>query len=88
MWGLIAKTKGLIMGKYLTPIDVAPVQLDNGSKEIVQNFIYLGSIISSNGELNLVVRNCISRDARVFGCLQRSIFQNCHLSTDTKRVVY
>ena len=34
------------------------------------------------------MRSRISKASRAFGCLQRSVLQNRHLSTDTKRTVY
>ena len=91
VWGLtisIPKTKGLIMGRHLTPTDMAPIQLDTGCIEIVQDFTYLGSMITTDGEVGKDVRSRISKASRAFGCLQRSVFQNRHLSTDTKRTVY
>ena len=50
-WGLtvsIAKTKGMVVGKQMEDSDVSPVQ---GEGEIVENFTYLGSNITSDGEL-------------------------------------
>ena len=91
VWGLtisIPKTKGLIMGRHLTPTDMAPIQLDTGCIEIVQDFTYLGSMITTDEEVGKDVTSRISKASRAFGCLQRSVFQNRHLSTDTKRTVY
>ena len=34
------------------------------------------------------VNTCIGKAARAFGCLQRSIFQNRHLSAEMKQKVY
>ena len=51
VWGLtisIPKTKGLIMGRHLTPTDMAPIQLYTGCIEIVQDFTYLGSMITTD----------------------------------------
>ena len=52
-WGLtvsIKKTKGLIVGKHVTPSDTMPVQVDDDSIEVVQDFTYLGSYITSDGK--------------------------------------
>ena len=64
------------------------MELDSGSIKIVQDFTYLGSNITSNGEVQNGVKICISKAARAFGCLQKSIFQDCRLSVETKRRVY
>ena len=42
----------------------------------------------SDGEVKDKVKSRIGKAARAFGCLQRSIFNNCHLSVETKRKVY
>ena len=64
------------------------MRLDVGSIEIVLYFTYLGSNITSDGEVKDKVKSHIGKAARAFGCLQRSIFKNCHLSVETKRKVY
>ena len=53
-WGFtvsIQKTKGMIIGRQLTASDSMPVELDSGSIDIVQDFRYLGSNITSDGEV-------------------------------------
>ena len=47
----IQKTKGLAVGRQLTPRDQAPVQLEEGTIELVPDFTYLGSSITSDGEV-------------------------------------
>ena len=64
------------------------MELDSGSTKIVQGFTYLGSNIISNGEVQNEVKIRISKAARAFGCLQKSIFQDRRLSVETKRRVY
>ena len=90
-WGLtvsIAKTKGMVIGSHCTPTDILPVQLEGGPIEIVQEFTYLGSSISRDGEVKGEVKCRIGKAARAFGCLQKPIFQNHSLSVETKRKVY
>ena len=78
----------MIIGRQLTARASMPVELDSGSIEIVQDFTYLGSNITSNGKVQNEVKIHISKAARAFVCLQKSIFQNCRLSVETKRRVY
>ena len=92
-WGLtisLEKTKGLVLGKYLEPSDILPIIIAGGAIEVVRDFtyMYLGSIISDDGEVNVEVSTRIGKASRAFGCLQRSIFQNHHLTISTKREVY
>ena len=90
-WGLtisLEKTKGLVMGKYLEPSDILPIQIAGGTIEVVRDFIYLGSNISDDGEVNVEVSTRIGKASRAFGCLQRSIFQNHRLTISTKKEVY
>ena len=56
--------------------------------EVLNDFTYLGSNISSDGEVGKEVSIRIAKAARAFGCLQKSVFQNSRLSIDTKRKVY
>ena len=84
----IQKTKGLAVGRQLTPRDQAPVQLEEGTIELVPDFTYLGSNITSDGEVKSEVKIRIGKAARAFGCLQKSIFQNQRVSVEVKRVVY
>ena len=46
-----------------------------------------GSNISRNGEVKDEVKCRIAKATRSFGCLQKSIFQNRHLSVETKKKV-
>ena len=90
-WGLsvnVQKTKALIMGGHLTPANTLPVQVSSGAIEVVSGFTYLGSNITSDGEVHSEVSLHIAKAARAFGCLQGAIFQNHHLSTEKKRKVY
>ena len=90
-WGLTVsthKTKALVMGGNLTTADSLPLQVGEDLIEVLNDFTYLGSNISSDGEVGKDVSIRIAKAARAFGCLQKSIFQNSRLSIDTKRKVY
>lgn len=47
--------------------------LDSGSIDIVQDFMYLGSNITSDGEVQNEVKTRISKAARAFGCYTTTI---------------
>ena len=90
-WGLTMsthKTKPLAMGGYLTAADSLHLQVGGESIEILHDFTYLGSNISSDGEVGKEGSIHITKAAKAFGCLQKSVFQNSCLSIHTKRKVY
>ena len=78
-WGLTVstrKSKGMVIGSLTASSDALPVLLEGGKIEIVQDFTYLGSNITRDGEVTDEVKCHIGKAARAFGCLQKPIFQN------------
>uniref|UniRef100_A0A0L8IE58 Reverse transcriptase domain-containing protein n=1 Tax=Octopus bimaculoides TaxID=37653 RepID=A0A0L8IE58_OCTBM len=53
-----------------------------------EKFIYLGSIISSNGVIDHEIQNCIYLASSDFGRLKDRVFLNRDLNLSTKIVVY
>ena len=79
-WGLtvsLEKTKLLSRG---SPGDNLPIQLENGVIAAVDNFTYLGSNITNDGEVVNGMSVRLGKAARGFGCLRSSIFDNRGLS--------
>ena len=90
-WGLTMntqKTKALVTRGHLTAADSLPLQVDGDLIEVVEDFTYLGSNISADGEVRKEVSIRIAKASRAFGCLQRAVFQNRHLFIETKMKVY
>ena len=79
----LPKTKGLAVGSALSEDDVSPVLVDGDEIEMVQEFTYLGSKLSGDGEITCEVACRIARDFKAFGCLRVPVFLNRTLSTDT-----
>ena len=73
----LEKTKLMSMG---SPGDNVPIQLENGVIAAVDNFTYLGSNITNDGEVIIEVSVRLGKAARAFGCLRSSIFDNRGLS--------
>ena len=69
---------------HLDDADIAPVQVGGGEIEVVPHFTYLGSVLSSDGDVMEDVKNRIARASRAFGCLRVPIFSNPILSVSTK----
>ena len=86
----IGKTKGMAIGRNVAESDVAPIQTESGSIEMVNSFPYLaiGSIVASDGEVTSKLSARIDKAARAFGCLRKPIFQDSNSSLSTKRIVY
>ena len=84
----IEKTKGMVAGNTTGESVAEVVETENGPIQIVDNVPYLGSTISSDGEITSEVSSRIAKASRAFGCLRKPIFQNSNLSTATKRAVY
>ena len=90
-WGLtvsLEKTKLLTMGKDLAPEDNLSVQLEEGEFDTVEEFTYLGSTITRDGEVRDEVVARLAKASRAFGCLRSAIFQNRRISVAIKREVY
>ena len=90
-WGMtvsIEKTKGMVVDTGVDESDTAPLQMENGSIDMVNTFSYLGSIIANDGEITSEIASRIAKASRAFGCLRKPIFQNPNLSVLTKRAVY
>ena len=87
-WGLtvsLEKTKLMFRGN---PGDNVPIQLENGVIAAVDNFTYLGSSNTNDGEVVNKVSVHLGKAARAFGCLRSSIFDSRGLSVIIKRGVY
>jgi len=76
------------MDSALSEDDVSPVLVDGGQIEMLQEFTYLGSKLSYDGEIASEVSCHLARASKTFGCLRKPFFLNRTLSTDTKRAVY
>ena len=78
-WGLtvsLQKTKAIAAGRNAETINSAPIQLSNGVVEVVDEFTYLGSNITKDGEIGSEVSIRVSKASRAFGCLKKCIFRN------------
>ncbi len=70
------------VGEGLMDEDVAPLLVEGGEIELVEDFTYLGSVLSSSGDVMIDVKNRITKACRVFGCLRTAVFNNPTLNTN------
>ena len=91
LWGLtvsLVKSKGMVVGTGADVSLLSPIPVGDGFIDAVEDFQYLGSCISSDGELVKEVSGRLAKAARMFGCLRSSIFVNGSLFIAIKRCVY
>ena len=91
-WGLtvnISKTKAMVLAVPGNTANTSnTLQVGSEHIEILEQFPYLGSVISCSGDLTKEVSYRISRASRAFGSLNAAIFRNKTLSVGTKQAVY
>ena len=76
------------MGASVGEGDNSSVVVEGGELEIVGDFTYLGSTLSSDGEITAGVSCRISKASKAFGCLRVPVFLNHTVSINIKRAVY
>ena len=84
----IAKTKHMTVGREATESDKAPIIVVGGEIEAVEEFPYLGSVISTSGTIDADVEARIAKASRAFGALCKPVFLDKNLTLHTKRIVY
>ena len=93
-----SKTEILFVGAprtlYTTPetfdnVNLEPIRIDdNCFLPIVDQFCYLGTILSRNCSDEADVNNRIRKASNAFGTLRKSILSNSHISLSVKSSVY
>lgn len=84
----IQKTKHLVTGREVRESDKNPIVVDGGEIESVQQFQYLGSVISASGTVDVDIERRIAQASRAFGALRKAVFLDKNLKLSTKRKVY
>ena len=59
----------MAMGESLSEEDVALVSIESGDIEMVEHFTYLGSVLSSSGDVMEDVKSRIAKASRAFDSL-------------------
>ena len=84
----IVKTKFMVAGCNITEEDRQPIAVEGGTIDHVNQFQYLGSIISPNGQIDAEIDRCIANASKAFGELRQAVFRDHNLSITTKRLIY
>ena len=84
----IPKTKHMAAGREANACDKVPITAEGGDIEAVEDFPYLGSIVSASGTIDADVEARIAKASRAFGALRRPVFMDRNLTLETKRQIY
>ena len=84
----IRETKLMVVGQAVQAEDRAPIQVGDSEVECVDEFTYLGSIISSNGQIDAEVDRLMANASKAFAALHPAVFNDRNLNVNTKRQVY
>ena len=84
----IPKTKHMAVGRETAEGDKAPIAVEGGEIESVEEFPYLGSLIASSGTIDTEVESRIAKASRAFGALRKPVFLDKDLTLLAKRKVY
>ena len=76
------------VGREVTPEDRTSPSVGGEEIESVDEFPYLGSVVSSTGRMELDVSRRIAQASKAFGALRKSVFIDKSLQITTKRKVY
>ena len=79
----LAKTKLLVAGHAIQEEDRAPIQLERGSIDCVEEFSYLGSLVASSGRIDTEIDRCIANASKAFGALRHAVFTDRGTSPPT-----
>ena len=58
----------------LSPVDLAPLQLNDGAVEVIREFKYLGSLVEASGRMTGEIDQCIVQASKAFGSLCSAVF--------------
>ena len=84
----IPKTKHMVAGREVEDCDRAPIPVRGGEVASVGEFPYLGSIVATDGRVDVEVERRISQASRAFGALRKPVFLDRNLRLETKRKIY
>ena len=84
----VPKTKLMVTGRRAALEDRSPIPVGDCQIEVVDEFPYLGSMISSSGRMKADIDRRTAHASRAFGALRKAVFNNKDLRLETKHKVY
>ena len=80
----IPKTKHTGTGRLVEGEDLAPIALEGGEVEAVEEFQYLGSLVDSSGRVDADVNRRVAQVSKAFGARRKAVFLDKNLSMPTE----
>ena len=68
--------------------DKSPIQVNDGTTDGVDEFLYRFSVIAASGRMDADIERRIGQASRAFGALRKAILVDKTLKLETKRKVY
>ena len=84
----LPKTKHMVSGRQVVREDREPIEVAGGEIEGVEEFPYLGSVITASGKIDAEVETRIAKASRAFGASRKAVFLDRNLTLCTKRKLY
>ena len=82
------KTKVMVCGRQVVPSDRVAFHIDSSYIEVVEEFPYLGSVVSTSGRAEPDVEKRVAQASKAFSCLRKAVFKDRDLTVRTKRSIY
>ena len=84
----LQKIKFMVAGCNITPEDKLPIAVEGGTITYVDQFQYLGSIMTDSGQVDAEIDKRIANASKAFGALRQEVFRDHNLSMTTKIRIY
>ena len=75
-WNPANKTKLMVAGREISESDTGPLRIGAEEVECVEEFPYLGSIITASGRVDTEVERRITQASKAFGALRAAPYNN------------
>ena len=82
----ISIKKTTVLGQNVSPSP--SISIGDSSLDVVEEFTYLGSVITSSLNVDLELNGRIGKASSIMGHLSRRVLENTKLTTNTKIAVY
>ena len=66
----------MVVGREIEVEDMAPIAVESGVIECVEDYCYLGTVIAGNGRIDKEMDRRIANVSKAFGALRRAVFED------------
>ena len=76
----LPKIKHMVTGRLVEECDQEPISLEGSRIEAVDEFAYLGSLVTRLGQIDVEVDRRLAQASKAFGALKKAVFMDKTLS--------